>query len=598
MIYKRERDSGDPYRNTIWGLIEQKIELGSTVRRCLTYIPDEIEPCASAIIVLGENGSKAEELMKDSGWVLLAENVPGKIILFFLEPEDGYWKIDDLYGQENSDVDYVTAVFNKCFEHSYYGIHESRIYLYGEGEGACMAHMAAMAEPSGYAGLVSVNSPDVREEYMQACGSDLCVNLYGFMDVSARKRIKKTEIPVPVWNISKNRDMVPVKALQYWIQAGELTQFDTTDGTEVLYGRSNDTEYPYNQEKAAYCVKSSLTADLPEEKSQLMKEIWRFFNRRRRCMGDPGGDLRLAADFNTDSFAHTYREEIGGWMREWIVYAPTGDAVSGDENSSRKLPLVLALHGYGCTGKIYAEGTDWHKLAVEKGFIVVLPTAVPGELESGIELPTESCIYAPSWNPLDWGDNIPDDYSFLRELIERVCQEYPIDRERIYVTGHSQGSLMTQMLALTMPDIFAAAAPCSGVLFQPVIERVMKISETKQGGAIPIWMFAGEEEQWLLEADPEETNATGRSIDLWCKRNQLPGKAEELFHDNWRQYRDRWWDLVYEDEQHQPMVRYTKVAYMPHATMPEMTRRIWDEFFSGWRRTDEGLQFRKRKERG
>ena len=34
------------------------------------------------------------------------------------------------------------------------------------------------------------------------------------------------------------------------------------------------------------------------------------------------------------------------------------------------------------------------------------------------------------------------------------------------------------------------------------------------------------------------------------------------------------------------MVGYTWVDYMPHATMPEMSFRIWEEFFSKFSRED------------
>ena len=46
----------------------------------------------------------------------------------------------------------------------------------------------------------------------------------------------------------------------------------------------------------------------------------------------------------------------------------------------------------------------------------------------------------------------------------------------------------------------------------------------------------------------------------------------------------RWHDLHYAREDGAPMVNYTWVDYMPHATMTEMSFRIWKEFFSKFSR--------------
>ena len=83
-------------------------------------------------------------------------------------------------------------------------------------------------------------------------------------------------------------------------------------------------------------------------------------------------------------------------------------------------------------------------------------------------------------------------------------------------------------------------------------------------------------------------NATGKTIALWHSRNRLPGKAEDRFQNCWTRHNGRWLDLCYENSDGQPVLRYTQVEYFPHATMPEMSWRIWDEFFAHWSRTEEG----------
>jgi len=48
------------------------------------------------------------------------------------------------------------------------------------------------------------------------------------------------------------------------------------------------------------------------------------------------------------------------------------------------------------------------------------------------------------------------------EAIEHVCAAYPIDRDRISITGSSMGGAATWYLASHYPDLFAAAAPFCG----------------------------------------------------------------------------------------------------------------------------------------
>lgn len=51
--------------------------------------------------------------------------------------------------------------------------------------------------------------------------------------------------------------------------------------------------------------------------------------------------------------------------------------------------------------------------------------------------------------------------AFVLALIEHIDQLHPIDRSRIYIFGFSMGSMMTQAMAYSYPELFAAAAPCN-----------------------------------------------------------------------------------------------------------------------------------------
>jgi pimeloyl-ACP methyl ester carboxylesterase len=108
-------------------------------------------------------------------------------------------------------------------------------------------------------------------------------------------------------------------------------------------------------------------------------------------------------------------------------------------------PLIVDLHGLNITPlqQMLFDGTT--DLADRFGFIVVAPM---GYSLSG-------------W----WGarSGRPGELSELdaMTLLKRIRQEYSVDRDRIYLMGHSMGGAGTYHLAEKYSDIWAAVAPIS-----------------------------------------------------------------------------------------------------------------------------------------
>ena len=88
---------------------------------------------------------------------------------------------------------------------------------------------------------------------------------------------------------------------------------------------------------------------------------------------------------------------------------------------------------------------DFNRIAEREGFIVLYP--------NGIET---------AWNyflgVFDPDEKTHDDEAFIRSLINDLDVDLNIDRSRMYVAGLSNGGFMTQRLACTMQDEFAAFA--------------------------------------------------------------------------------------------------------------------------------------------
>ena len=57
-----------------------------------------------------------------------------------------------------------------------------------------------------------------------------------------------------------------------------------------------------------------------------------------------------------------------------------------------------------------------------------------------------------------------DDVAFIRALVDELLRAYPVDAQRIYVTGISNGGMMAYRLGCELSDRLAAIAPVAGAL--------------------------------------------------------------------------------------------------------------------------------------
>ncbi len=586
--YHCEVDPKDPFKPLYQGTFEETVEVGGKTRRYLLYIPEGARPSTAGVFVLSENGKTADDLWRESGWRMIAdtEETKEKLILFFLEPENGKWQLDEPYGKPDGDVAYIDAVYLAGTQRFKFCVHESKFYLTGCREGGVLANMAVMSNPAVWAGVVTVGGSAVSEQYRTAAAEDFCTNLHGFIDETHRKGIKKGEIPVPAWVIDDPDSPFGTDngTAAYWravcgiTEAGHLAAPDVTE-----YIRTEQAPYAPNQEKEAFRVcTSTIRGASADYANPLLRRIWKdFLYRQRRWESGPGGDLRVTRDPVADLGMEYHYEEIGGWMREWYVYVPQ----QVKENPDKPVPLVFAMHGYTCSGEIYAGNSDWYKVADRHGFIVVHPTATPGQMTASNQACDPDNVPLPAWNFMHNAPDGPDELQFFRTMLEKVSADHSVDRTRVYATGHSHGSVMTQVLAMAMSEVFAAVAPCSGIVFQMPDMNIRSLPEivSRKDVPVPVWMFGGEQEAWLLPNKPTADNETGDSLRIWRGINHIEPAMPEEFETGWTVH-GRWHDLTYRRADGAPVVNFTWVDYLPHATMTEMSFRIWEEFFSKFSR--------------
>jgi polyhydroxybutyrate depolymerase len=135
--------------------------------------------------------------------------------------------------------------------------------------------------------------------------------------------------------------------------------------------------------------------------------------------------------------------DVDGRPRSYILHVPP--------KHTGALPLVIVLHG-ATQGDASAESmSGMSVLGDRENFIAVYPQGT-GKLVTWNA--GNCCGYAQ-------GNNV-DDVGFLRALIAKLEKGYRIDAKRIYVTGISNGAMMSYRAACEMADVVAAVAPVEG----------------------------------------------------------------------------------------------------------------------------------------
>lgn len=139
-----------------------------------------------------------------------------------------------------------------------------------------------------------------------------------------------------------------------------------------------------------------------------------------------------------------------GAPHSWNEYIPH----CARQNPSRKVPLVLSLHGSGNT-IVKAEGLLFPFIGAEPEncFISLVPD--DSSQLSGIA----------NWNVApDTNNTMLSDVDFLLALIKHEQRERSIDPTRIYLTGISNGAAMSTYLSMLHPELFAGVASIAGAV--------------------------------------------------------------------------------------------------------------------------------------
>jgi polyhydroxybutyrate depolymerase len=111
-------------------------------------------------------------------------------------------------------------------------------------------------------------------------------------------------------------------------------------------------------------------------------------------------------------------------------------------------PVLFVLHGGGGSAKQIHKSLSYDALARQRGFVVVYPDGIDKHWNDGR---TGSKIHL-------FKGKAPDDVAFLRTLAQTLIARGLADPSRIFVTGVSNGGMMTQRLMCEASDVFSGGA--------------------------------------------------------------------------------------------------------------------------------------------
>ena len=169
---------------------------------------------------------------------------------------------------------------------------------------------------------------------------------------------------------------------------------------------------------------------------------------------DTDGEEAAFPNHNPDEYeCFTHND----WERCYITHVP--DSVTQDSNA----PLIVELHGWAGSAFETRALTEITQLADEVGAIVVHAEGIIVD-NTTLDMGGNE----ESWNAgYCCGDSLYyeiDDVDYLRTVIARTVENFPVDQQRIYITGWSNGCMMAQRMALQASDLIAAVACTSGYL--------------------------------------------------------------------------------------------------------------------------------------
>jgi len=214
--------------------------------------------------------------------------------------------------------------------------------------------------------------------------------------------------------------------------------------------------------------------------------------------------------------------EIDGLKRTYRVHLPQS------YKKNNLYPLVLSLHGRFGNAKNQAKLSGFNEISERENFIVVYPEG--------------AAVWKRGWSDgrgkIEVRGVLIDDVKFIIKLLDKIENEFSIDRSRIYACGMSNGGFMSMRLACKLSNRVAAVAAVGATFGEDLA------NECQPERAVPVLIITGTEDPLVLYQGGvvEQSDFNGRyfsakdSILKWaeyngCKKGPLKNDLPDTSND-------------------------------------------------------------------
>jgi phospholipase/carboxylesterase len=215
--------------------------------------------------------------------------------------------------------------------------------------------------------------------------------------------------------------------------------------------------------------------------------VSRYFTQDSAKAPEPPSNAEAAV-----GFVHHERNEQ---RSDYSLYVPENYA------ADRQWPLIICLHGG------YGEGYEyiwtWLRPARARGYLLLSPKSLDV-----------------TWTMTP---NSIDTRSILT-MFDEVATEYSLDRSRLFLTGLSDGGIMTYLLGIERHEMFTGIAPVAGAL-HPMVDPMLR---TRTGREVPIFVIHGVHDFIFPVTFTRQTNELLKSLGYNLKYEELPDWGHAL----------------------------------------------------------------------
>lgn len=203
-----------------------------------------------------------------------------------------------------------------------------------------------------------------------------------------------------------------------------------------------------------------------------------------------------------ETHAEVMKFTMEGVQREALIFTP-----SQKPGVAERDPVVFAFHWHGGTMQEAAAGMGFQKLWPEA--IVIYMQGLRTRIY------VDPLGFHSGWQqePGQFGDR---DLKFFDVVLAAVRKMFPVDDDRIYATGFSNGGIFTYLLWGSRGRIFAAIAPVAAQKFPAVHLTIPKPILHIAGEQDSVVPFKDQLQSIKIARELNGSNQTGESCGEHC----------------------------------------------------------------------------------